>query len=344
MQEIVSLIRPDLVKLKPYSSARDEFQGNAEVYIDANENPFDNKINRYPDPLQRALKAKISEIKGVESSKIFLGNGSDEVLDLIFRLFCIPGEDEIIITPPTYGMYKVLAGINNIHLTEVILDKEFQLNVDSILKHYNRKTKLLFLCSPNNPVGNLLVRADVIKLLDTFPGIIVIDEAYIDFSDEVGYKELIADYPRLIVTQTFSKAWGMAGLRLGMAFANEFIVSQLNKIKPPYNINVLTQKKALEVLEKRDEFLANLSILKEEKSKLHAALKGLKIVRKVHESAANFLLTEVDNADEIYDYLVSLGIVVRNRSNQVSCENCLRFSVGLPEENIKLIKALSLFN
>ncbi|GLR16312.1 histidinol-phosphate transaminase [Portibacter lacus] len=340
MKEIERLIRPELLNLKPYSSARSEFHGQADIFVDANENPFENKINRYPDPLQKELKSKISEMKGVDPSCIFLGNGSDEALDLIFRLFCIPGKDEVIITPPTYGMYKVLANINNIFVKEAALTTDFQIVVDSILKQYDRETKILFLCSPNNPVGNVLNREDVINIIDQFPGIVVIDEAYIDFSATSGFLDLINEKPNLIITQTFSKAWGMAGIRLGMAFSNPFIIDQINKIKPPYNINVLTQKVALEKLNDEETFKKNLASLKSEKLKLAAELDKMDVVKKIYESDANFLLVKFDDADHYYKYLLDHGIVVRNRSNQFHCKGCLRITIGTPEENDKLIKIL----
>lgn len=340
MKEIEQLIRPELLKLKPYSSARDEFHGKAEVYIDANENPYGELINRYPDPLQRDLKRRISELKNVAEECIFIGNGSDEALDLIFRLFCIPGKDEIIITPPTYGMYKVLAGVNNVFVKEVNLSADFQLDKTSILKFYQRNTKILFLCSPNNPVGVSLDRSDVLQMIEDFPGIVLIDEAYIDFTDRSGYLSLIEEMPNLIITQTLSKAWGMAGLRLGMAFANPYIVEQLNKIKPPYNVNVLTQKEALFGLSREDEFKRNLDTVASEKIKLRKSLEELPMVNKVYPSDANFLLVEFDNADYYYEFLVKHGIIVRNRSKQTHCNNCLRITIGKPEENQKLINKL----
>jgi histidinol-phosphate aminotransferase len=342
MKDIERLIRPELLKLKPYSSARDDFQGEADIYIDANENPFGDLINRYPDPLQRQLKNKISELKGIKTDQIFIGNGSDEALDLIFRLFCVPGEDGIIITPPTYGMYKVLAGINDVYIREAALNADFQLNVATILKISGRRTKILFLCSPNNPVGNSLKREDVLHVIKDFPGIVVIDEAYIDFSKEDSFLDILQDFPNLIITQTLSKAWGMAGIRLGMAFANPFIVSQLNKIKPPYNVNILSQSKALEGLNDFDRFAKNLDTIQKQKEVLFEALEKLPMVKKVHASDANFLLAEFDNADHYYKFLVDHGIIVRNRSRQLHCANCLRITVGTPEENRKLINILAI--
>lgn len=340
MNEVYSLIRPELLSLKPYSSARDEFLGKAEVYIDANENPFENNINRYPDPLQRKLKERLSEIKQMNTSNIFLGNGSDEVLDLIFRLFCIPGKDEVIITPPTYGMYKVLAGINNVFIKECPLTDAFQMDIDAILKSLTRNTKILFLCSPNNPVGNVLRREDVMHILKTFPGIVVIDEAYIDFAEEEGYSNLINTFPKLIVTQTLSKAWGMAGIRLGIALANSYTVEQLNKIKPPYNVNILTQERALKELEDIHLFEANVKTILVQREWVEAELSKLPMVLALFPSDANFVLARFTDANKYYDLLVKEGIVVRNRSNQTHCENCLRLTIGLPEENLKLIQTL----
>ena len=338
--EIEKLIRPDLQDLKAYSSARDEFQGDAEVYIDANENPFNTEINRYPDPLQRSLKQKVGEIKNVDPQSIFMGNGSDEVLDLIFRLFCIPAVDNVIITSPTYGMYKVLAGVNNVKVKDIHLNPEFQLDVEKILTAKNSNTKILFLCTPNNPVGNNLDRADVLELLDRFNGIVVIDEAYIDFSDQPSYSDLILEYNNLIVIQTFSKAWGMAGLRLGMGLTNPLIVSLLNKIKPPYNVNVLTQKLALEKLQNVDTFKKNLEVIKTETGKLASELEKLPMVYKLYSTAANFILVQFSDADKYYQLLLNKGIVVRNRSGQVGCFNCLRITVGTPSENKQLIDTL----
>ncbi|WP_235298947.1 histidinol-phosphate transaminase [Portibacter marinus] len=340
MRAIEQLIRPELLSLKPYSSARDEFQGRADVFIDANENPFENGVNRYPDPLQRALKKRISEIKNLPEDQIFLGNGSDEVLDLIFRLFCVPGKDAVIITPPTYGMYKVLAGINNIFVKSVNLTSDFQLQHDAILKTYDRETKLLFLCSPNNPVGISLHQDTVEHIIDQFPGIVVIDEAYIDFSNQPGFMELISGKPNLIVVQTLSKAWGMAGIRLGMAFTNSYIVSALNKIKPPYNVNVLTQRRSLQGLENIGEFTKNIEIIKSEKDRVGKILATLPMVERVFDSDANFLLVKFDDCMRYFNGLKNEGIIVRDRSQQQGCAGCLRITIGTPEENDKLIKWL----
>lgn len=340
MKDVESLIRQELLSLKPYSSARDEFHGTAEIYVDANENPFENGINRYPDPLQRALKSRISEIKQVKKQNIFLGNGSDEVLDLIIRLFCVPGKDGIIITPPTYGMYKVLGNINDVFVKEAPLNDDFQLDLGALMKSINRETKILFLCTPNNPVGNLLNSSDVMQILQTFPGIVVIDEAYIDFANTGSYAQLIEQYNRLIVIQTLSKAWGMAGIRLGMAFTNEFIVNQLNKIKPPYNVNILTQQKALEELSNVKSFTANVKSINSERIKLHKILSALPMVKKVYESEANFILAEFDDAEYYYNMFLQNGIVVRNRSSQYNCYNCLRITIGTPKENKRIMDLL----
>lgn len=340
MRRIEQLIRPELHALKPYSSARSDFKGSAEVFIDANENPFGNDINRYPDPLQRDLKAKIAELKGIDQEAIFLGNGSDEVLDLIFRLFCVPGKDAIVITPPTYGMYKVLAGINNVFTKEVPLDKGFQLDEETILKTYDRETKILFLCSPNNPVGISLERSSVERMIEMFPGIVVIDEAYIDFSKEESFMKEVLSKPNLIVTQTLSKAWGMAGIRLGMAFAHPFVVQQLNKIKPPYNVNILTQREALKQLQNESVFEEQLATISQEKQALTKTLEELPMVKKVYASDANFLLVKFDDAPSYYQQLLNDGIVVRNRSHEMHCENCLRITIGTPQENKRLIQSL----
>lgn len=341
--DIAKLIRPDLQKLKPYSSARDEFQGIANIYIDANENPFDNDVNRYPDPLQKDLKQRISEIKNIDVNNLFLGNGSDEVLDLLFRLFCIPGKDEVIISSPTYGMYKVLAGINNVSVIDVHLKNDFQLDVDNIIRKSSLNTKIVFLCSPNNPTGNILNKKDVMFILNNFEGIVVIDEAYQDFSKEDGFAKEVENYPNLVVTQTLSKAWGMAGLRLGIGICSNFIVQQLNKIKPPYNINVLTQRFALDHLNDIEGFNKRLSLIKAESDRLAEELSKLPMVRKIYSTETNFLLVEFLDANLYYDKLLDKGIVVRNRSKQIHCENCLRITVGTKIENDSLINTLKTF-
>lgn len=339
--DLNSLVRDNVKSLLPYSSARDEYKtdGEAMIFLDANENPFENGLNRYPDPQQMLLKSKISEIKGVPEKEMLLGNGSDEVLDLIFRAFCEPGKDNVISLPPTYGMYKVLSGINNVENREVLLSSEFEPDVEAILEAADSNSKILFLCSPNNPSGNSFKAELVKKLLESFNGLVVIDEAYIDFSDDAGWTQSLDQYPNLLITQTFSKAFGMAGIRLGMLFASAEIIKILNRIKPPYNVNELTQQKALEGLQKYSKIEQQVIEIKEERDILSKQLLQLKYVAKIFPSDANFLLIKVDDADQRYMELIGKGIVVRNRSKQPLCENCLRITVGTASENQNLLKA-----
>ena len=328
--------------MSPYSSARDEYvsDGSKMVFLDANENPFESGVNRYPDPHQRRLKEVLAEKKGVSPNQLLLGNGSDEVLDLIFRAFCEPKEDSIISLPPTYGMYKVLAGINNIENREVLLTSEFEPNVPEVLKVADGKSKLLFLCSPNNPTGNSFSNSSVRELLDNFNGLVVVDEAYIDFSSEVSWISELRNYPNLVVTQTLSKAYGMAGIRLGTCYASEEIIAVLNKIKPPYNVNELTQQRALErVLDVNAVNLEVIDILTEREA-LYKVLRQVEFVEKIYPTDANFILAKVDDATKRYNQLLRMGIVVRNRTTQPLCENTLRFTVGTKEENKQLISAL----
>jgi histidinol-phosphate aminotransferase len=334
-----NLIRKNIKALSPYSSARDEFTQTADVYLDANENPYDNNLNRYPDPYQKKVKTLLSTWKGISTSKMLLGNGSDEVLDLIFRAFCEPKEDNVILLPPTYGMYNVLANINDIETIEVGLEDDFSPNVESILKSQNQNSKVLFVCSPNNPTANVFNISKVEELLAEFKGIVVIDEAYIDFANAESWFNRLDEFPNLIVTQTFSKALGHAGIRLGVAYASEEIIDVLNKIKPPYNVNELTQQKAIEVLED-EKFTKQIEVIKKEREKLNLALEELSYVQKIFPSDANFILIRVDDANSIYNQLLEKGIVVRNRSTQYKCENTLRISVGTPEENLKLIEMM----
>lgn len=336
----MSLVRPSIARLKPYSSARDEFEGDSAVFLDANESPYDSGVNRYPDPLQRQLKQRIAAIKGVDAGRIFLGNGSDEVLDLIFRAYCEPGQDNVIILPPTYGMYKVLADLNGVECREVLLNEDFQPDADAILRAADGHSKVLFLCSPNNPSGNAFSVETMEKLLHGFNGLVVVDEAYIDFCPARTLLPRLAEFPRLIVTQTFSKAYGMAGIRLGMAFASEEVVSVLNRIKPPYNINNLTQRFALERLADISQVQRQVVELIAERGGLAAGLTYIPFVEKVFPSDANFLLIRVDDADLRYRQLVEAGIVVRNRSSQPLCHNCLRITVGTAEENARLLQAM----
>lgn len=339
---IQDLIRDNIKKLKPYSSARDEFQGNSEdmVFLDANENPFKNGVNRYPDPQQGQLKSVLSEIKGISVKNMLLGNGSDEVLDLIFRAFCEPNQDNIITLPPTYGMYSVLANLNAIEIREVQLNSNFQPEVDVVLNKADKSTKLLFLCSPNNPTGNSFAPEAIEKLLDEFRGIVVIDEAYIDFSEGQSWITRLEEFPNLIVTQTLSKAYGMAGIRLGICYASNEIISILNAIKPPYNVNELTQQKAIEQLLKKDLAKKQIQDILDGRAQLVSELKTIDFILKIYPTDANFILVKVDDATKRYNQLIGNGIVVRNRTTQPGCENCLRFTVGTLNENRTLINIL----
>jgi histidinol-phosphate aminotransferase len=341
--DIQKLVRPHIADLQQYSSARDEFDPVEReiVYLDANENPFDNGVNRYPDPQQRKLKEVIARRRGVAANQLLLGNGSDEVLDLIFRAFCIPNQDKIIVMPPTYGMYRVLANINCIFLDEVSLNNDFQLVTKDILNQISSQTKAIFLCSPNNPSGNSFRRGDILTLLQSFTGLLVIDEAYIDFSTQKSLASDLPSYPNLIITQTLSKAYGLAGIRLGICMASEEIINILNKIKPPYNINSLTQERAISALEDWDTTQRQITQLIAERKGLFAQLEKISFVEKVYPSDANFLLVRVDDANKRYAQLIQNNIVVRNRSKQVGCENCLRLSVGTPQENQILIETLN---
>jgi len=334
------LVRPNIIKLKPYSSARDEFKGAAEVYLDANENPFDTGLNRYPDPLQWKVKEKVSALKGVPAENIFLGNGSDEVIDLLVRIFCEPGEDHILILPPTYGMYQVSADIANVGIRIIQLTPDFQPDVDKILAATTVNSKILFLCSPNNPTGNSFQTEKIRALAAGFPGIVAIDEAYIDFSSQKSCTELLSEFPNLVVMQTFSKAWGLAGIRLGMAFASTEIINYFNKVKPPYNINQLTQTAALEALENKAQQEQMVQTIIGQRALLQQYLMSLEFVERIYPSEANFLLVKLQDSKGTYQYLVEQGIIVRDRSNVALCEGCLRITVGTPEENEKLVQAL----
>jgi histidinol-phosphate aminotransferase len=339
---INQFIRDHIKALKPYSSARDEYKDATAnmVFLDANENPYNNGVNRYPDPQQTSLKDVLAQQKGVSKDNILLGNGSDEVLDLIFRAFCEPKRDKIITLPPTYGMYSVLAHFNAVENIEIDLEYDFQPNVDEILRAASTHTKLLLLCSPNNPTGNSFNSKNIERLLTNFNGIIVIDEAYIDFSGQKSWLNRLEEFPNLIITQTLSKAYGMAGIRLGICYASKEIILVLNKIKPPYNINKLTQQKALERLSKPDVVTNEVQHILQQRNWLVAKLKTISIIEIIYPSDANFLLVKVDNATKRYNELIEKGIVVRNRANQPGCENCLRFTVGTKLENEKLIEAL----
>ena len=335
-----NLIRQNIKALKPYSSARDEFTGEAQVFLDANENPFNQPYNRYPDPLQRKLKEKISAIKDVPPGQIFLGNGSDEPIDLLIRVFCEPGTDNIVLPDPTYGMYEVAAGINNVEFRKIALDKNFQLDVEGLLNAADQHTKLIFLCSPNNPTGNSLDRTSIISILENFGGIVVLDEAYIDFVAGKSFLPVLSQYKNLVILQTFSKAWGMAGIRLGMAFADPEIIGVLNKVKYPYNLSILTQEKALELLGNAPRKDAWVEELLKERDRLEAGLAQLPAAGKVYPSDANFVLVKIADARKVYESLVGKGIIVRDRSKVRLCDNCLRITVGTREENDILVETL----
>lgn len=339
---IENLIRENIKTLKPYSSARDEYKasGSEMVFLDANENPYENGVNRYPDPKQKDVKIALGNVKNCNPENIVLGNGSDEILDLIFRAFCEPKEDNIIILPPTYGMYKVLAGINDINIKEVVLTESFQPKADEILSVADKNSKILFLCSPNNPTGNSFDNTTVERLLKEFNGIIVIDEAYIDFSSQKSWLSRLEEFPNLIVTQTLSKAYGMAGIRLGICYASLTIVDILNRIKPPYNVNLLTQAYALERIEDVEAVQIEVSEILRNKLQLIKVLEKISYIVEIFPSDANFILVKVDDADLRYNQLIEKGIVIRNRTTQPLCENCLRFTIGTEEENDKLINEL----
>lgn len=341
--DLNKLIRENVKGLSPYSSARDEYvsDGSQMVFLDANENPYENGVNRYPDPHQRSLKEVLALQKGVGADQLLLGNGSDEVLDLIFRAFCEPKQDNVITLPPTYGMYKVLAGINNIKNREVLLLPDFEPDVEEVLSVMDGRSKLVFLCSPNNPTGNSFDRERIRELLENFVGLVVVDEAYIDFSGEESWIGELDRYPNLVVTQTLSKAYGLAGIRLGSCYASKEIIDVLNKIKPPYNVNELTQQRALERILDTESVTDQVKKILKERELLYHVLRQVDFVEKIYASDANFILAKVDDATKRYDQLLKCGIVVRNRTTQPLCENTLRFTVGTKEENQKLINALN---
>mgnify|MGYP003600109798 FL=1 len=340
-----NIIRENVKKLSPYSSARDEFEQFTKpmIYLDANENPFSNGMNRYPDPQQKELKTIIADRNNVPKDNIILGNGSDEVLDLIFRAFCEPNRDNIITLPPTYGMYGVLANINAIENREVLLNEEFQPNVEAILNAVDNNTKIIFLCSPNNPTGNSFTDSSVIKILNQFKGLVVIDEAYIDFSKDESWLSVLKDFPNLIITQTLSKAYEMEGLRIGILYASREIISVLNKIKPPYNINGLSQETAVKKM-LQSTMPTQVRKILVERNKLIEALSKCEFVEKIYPSDANFILIKVDDANFRYQQFTENGVVVRNRSKQPLCENCLRISIGTKEETEQIIELLKTFN
>lgn len=340
---IENLLRQNIKGIKAYSSARDEYKETSDnmIFIDANENPFSSKVNRYPDPHQTEVKNRLAEIKGVGTEHLLLGNGSDEVLDLLFRAFCEPNQDNVITMPPTYGMYSVLADLNAIQIKEVVLNDQFEPQVHEVLSVQNDKSKLLLICSPNNPTANSFNKESVEALITGFKGIVVIDEAYIDFSNDDSWVTRLHEFPNLVVTQTMSKAYGLAGIRLGLCYASELIISVLKKIKPPYNVNQLTQDKVLERLNDITQVQNEVRLILEERNRLCLELQSIPVIRKVYPSDANFILAKVDDADKRYRQLISQGIVVRNRSGQALCDNCLRFTVGTPAENKQLIKILN---
>ena len=340
MKTLQSLVRPNIWNLQPYSSARSEFQGTATVFIDANENPWNPPYNRYPDPLQRTLKARIAEVKGVPEASIFTGNGSDEAIDLLLRIFCEPGVDNIVAIDPSYGMYQVAADINNVACRKVLLRTDFSLDVDALLAAADAQTKLIFLCSPNNPTGNSLDREEMVRLLHTFEGIVVVDEAYIDFASQPSFLPELENYPNLVVLQTLSKAWGGAALRLGMAFASPAIIGLFNKAKYPYNVNLPAQREALALLNKPEQMEAQRQKVLEERERLRRAFEAAPFQYKVYPSDANFLLVEVGRANEIYAALVEKGVIVRNRNSVSLCRGCLRITVGTVDENTLLLQAL----
>jgi histidinol-phosphate aminotransferase len=338
MADIEKLIRENVRRLTPYSSARDEFQGSSGIFLDANENPYGN-LNRYPDPHHRELKAAVSAFKGIEEEKIFLGNGSDEIIDLCFRVFCNPGIDSALTFAPTYGMYEVSASANDIKIIKVPLNESFQIDIRKTEPFLSDKNlKLIFICSPNNPTSNSMNYSDVEYIISKATGIVVIDEAYIDFSEKPSFRNLLDKYPNLIIMQTFSKAFGLAAVRVGMAFSDPRIIKYFNKLKPPYNISTINQKAALRKLEKPDEYMYQVRKIKDERDKLAKILKNMRIIEKVYPSDANFLLVRVKDANYIYNSLIDKNIIVRNRSSVLS--NCIRITIGKPAENNKLINAL----
>lgn len=344
MKQLKELVRPNIWSLAPYSSARNEYSGHkAHVFLDANENPYNKPYNRYPDPLQTDLKARIAKIKGVDASRIFLGNGSDEAIDLVYRVFCEPGSDNVVAIEPTYGMYKVCADINNVEYRRVLLDDHYQLSAAKLLSACDENTKVVWLCSPNNPTGNNLDRSEIETVVKESQCIVVIDEAYADFSENRSFRKDLALYPNLIVLNTFSKAWGCAALRLGMAFASAEIIELFNKVKYPYNINLLTQEQADKILDRRFEVEDWVRLLLQERAKVMKAFAELPICKKVYPSDANFFLALVSDAQAVYNYLVEKGIIVRNRTRVELCNNCLRITIGTKSENIELLSALRQF-
>ena len=341
MKTLQELTRPNIWSLAPYSSARNEYAGReAHVFLDANENPYNAPYNRYPDPLQLELKTAVSKVKGVPVENIFLGNGSDEAIDLPYRCFCRPGRDNVVAIEPTYGMYQVCADINDVEYRPVPLNDNFQITADRLLSACDDHTKLIWICSPNNPTGNNLIREEIVKVIEGFDGIVIVDEAYSDFSAQQTLRGELHKFPNLIVLNTMSKAWGCAAIRLGMAFASKEIIELFNKVKYPYNINLLTQRQALEALKDPFEVDKWVRMLKQERNRMIEAFRLLPICQKVYPTDANFFLAKMDDAQKTYDYLVDLGIIVRNRTRVQLCHNCLRITVGTKTENNELVAAL----
>ena len=341
MMSLERLVRPNIWSLAPYSSARDEYSGKeAHVFLDANENPYNAPYNRYPDPLQRELKGLLEKVKGVPADMIFLGNGSDEAIDLPYRIFCEPGRDNVVAIAPTYGMYKVCADINDIEYREVLLDDDYQMQAEKVLAACDEHTKIIWICSPNNPTGNSLDRDEILKVIEAFQGIVIVDEAYIDFAQQKSLRQELPMHPNLIILQTMSKAWGSAAIRLGMAFASKEIIAIYNKVKYPYNVNQLTQQQAIEMLKDPFEVDKTVKVLLQERSRLMQAFLELPICEKIYPTDANFFLTRVTDANKIYNYLVDRGVIVRNRSRIQLCQNCLRITIGTRSENNELLSAL----
>ena len=341
MKPLQELVRPNIWTLAPYSSARNEYAGReARVFLDANENPYNNPFNRYPDPLQLEVKAAVSKVKGVPAENIFLGNGSDEAIDLPYRCFCRPGQDNVVAIEPTYGMYKVCADINDIEYRPVLLDNHYQITADRLLAACDEHTKLVWICSPNNPTGNSIVREEIVRVIEGFEGIVIVDEAYSDFSSQPPLRHDLAKYPNLIVLNTMSKAWGCAAIRMGMAFASQDIIALFNKVKYPYNVNLLTQRQALEALQDPFQVDKWVRMLKLERDRMIEAFKLLPVCVEVYPTDANFFLAKMTDAQSIYNYLVDRGVIVRNRTKVQLCLNCLRITVGTKTENNELIAAL----
>ncbi|MBR2150477.1 MAG: histidinol-phosphate transaminase [Prevotella sp.] len=344
MKPLQQLVRPNIWNLAPYSSARDEYSGKeAHVFLDANENPYNAPYNRYPDPLQRDLKKMLEKVKGVPAENIFLGNGSDEAIDLPYRIFCEPGRDNVVAIEPTYGMYKVCADINNVEYRPVLLDENYEFQADRLLAACDQHTKLIWICSPNNPTGNSMNRNEILKVIEGFEGIVIVDEAYIDFAQQLSMRQELTKYPNLVILQTMSKAWGSAAIRLGMAFASKEMIQIYNKVKYPYNVNMLTQQQAMEMLKDPFEIDKYVKILLTERSYLVQAFTELPICKQVYKTDANFFLALMTDAQKIYDYLVDRGIIVRNRTRVKLCNNCLRITVGTRTENQELLSALRQF-